>query len=190
MPKLSILIPTTISRTDFHSRLLNEIEFQRRRLANYDDIEVIMNIDNGEKSTGRKRNELIAQAKGDYVVGVDSDDQITDVYLKKLLDVCDSSADCGELRGLYFLNGKYDRPFIHSIKYTHWWQDANGYYRNPNHISCLRRELILDIPFPDIYVGEDGKFSEALFASGRMKKEYSMSETLYLYYDRTKINGV
>ncbi|HUM52976.1 MAG TPA: hypothetical protein PK431_14225 [Chitinophagales bacterium] len=189
-PILSILIVTLEKRKNFFDRLINQLVWQQRQLPNPDDVEFIIAVDNGEKTTGFKTNLAIQQSNGQYVCRADDDDNVTDVYLKKQLDVAKSGADCGEFRGLYFLNGVYDRPFHHSIEYSHWWQDDKAYRRNPNHLSCIRKDLIIDIPYEDITVGEDGRFSEALQASGRIKNQYPVNETLYLYFDRTKVDGI
>lgn len=189
-PKISILIPTLVSRERFYNRLLSELFWQIDAIPDGRSlVEIIHYTDAGEATTGAKRNWLVANAKGLYVAGFDDDDMPTDVYIRKSLEIANSGADCGELNGLYFLNGKYDRPFRHSIEYTSWWQDKSCYYRNPNHISCIKKELIQGIPFKDQTVGEDGHFSIALHESGRLKTEYPVKETLYLYYDRTKQPG-
>lgn len=189
-PKLSIIILTIEKRENFFNRLMNLLVWQREQLSNPDDVEFVVIKDNGENSTGVKSNMGIAAAKGEYVCRFDDDDVPTDVYLKKQLEVANSGADCGEFNGLYFLNGKYDRPFIHSIKYDHWWQDDKFYYRTPNHLSAVKKSLIIDIPYPDKYEGEDGTWAMDVYKSGRLKNEYPVKETLYLYYDRTKVNGI
>ena len=188
-PKVSILIPTLESRVNFFKRIVAQLEWQRLQLPNPDDVEIIYNIDKGEKSTGVKRNELVGNASGDYVAFVDDDDQISDVYLKKMVDAANSGLDAGSLVGLYFLNGVYDRPFLHSIKYTHWYQDDKFFYRDTNHLNIIKRSIALQVPYPDQFVGEDGKFSESLRASGLVKTEYEIKETVYFYFDRSKITG-
>lgn len=184
-PILTIMIPTLVSRAKFYDRIYRELSFQLDQLGT-NEVQILPYLDNGEVSTGLKRNWCIHNAAGQYVAFVDDDDMITDCYIRSQLHVAKSGADCGNLKGLYFMNGVYDRPFLHSIQYDHWYQDNQFYYRNPNHLNCIKKELILDIPYVDQYVGEDGKWSEAIHASGRLKNETHMRETLYLYYDVTK----
>jgi hypothetical protein len=185
-PLITLMIPTLANRANYLDRLLTTLYFQINLLNANEDVEILTFVDRGEETTGAKRNWLVNNAKGLYVAGFDDDDFCTDIYIKKLLDAAKSGMDCAELWGLYFINGVYDRPFHHSIVYDHWWQDDKAYRRNPNHISLIKRELILDLPFPEKTVGEDGIFSENLFKSGRLKTEYKIKETLYLYFDRTK----
>lgn len=184
--KLSILIPTLIGRDNYLNRISNEIRRQYDLLDKREEVEIRIVRDNRERTTGAKRNQLIKESNSDYIAFVDDDDMITDCYIQKQLDVANSDMDCGSLNGLYFINGMYGKPFIHSIKYHHWWADDKNYYRNPNHLNCIKREIALQVPYENITIGEDGKYSEALQKSGLVKTEYEIKETLYLYYDRTK----
>lgn len=187
--RLSILIPTLYGREIFCHRIEKELWLQIDLLGvrnGKDGVTVCTMKDDRQLTTGAKRNELINFAQSDYIAFVDDDDMITDCYIQKQLDVANSGMDCGSLNGLYFLNGVYGKPFIHSIKYDHWWADDKNYYRNPNHLNCIKREIALKIPYQDITIGEDGRYSEALQKAGLVKTEFEIKETLYLYYDRTK----
>lgn len=180
--KLSIMIPSTPDRENFNTRISFELYRQLEPYKGH--AEVIWDLGTG--STGLKRNILVQKAKGEYVAFVDSDDMVTDCYIKKQLDVAISGMDCGSLNGLYFLNGVYDKPFLHSDKYSHWYNTIPAYIRTVNHLNCIKRDIALQIPYENITVGEDGRYSEQLKASGLIKSEYQIKETLYLYYDRTK----
>lgn len=183
--KLSILIPTMKGRERFLKRLIDNLSYQINELDSWQDIEIIK-CDDEFKTTGHKRNILIEKSEANYIAFIDDDDMITDCYIQKQLDVVNSGMDCGSLNGLYFLNGVYGKPFIHSNIYNEWYTDAIAYRRCPNHLNCIRRDIAIQIPYKDITVGEDGNFSMDLKASGLIKTEYEIKETLYLYYDRTK----
>jgi glycosyltransferase involved in cell wall biosynthesis len=186
-PLITIMIPTLASRTSYLKRLLTTLYFQIDLLNAVDDVEILTFVDNGEQTTGAKRNWLVNNAKGEYVCFHDDDDMPTDVYVKKQLEVAKSGMDCGEFRGLYFINGKYDRPFIHSIRYDKWDQDATAYYRCTNHLNGIKKSILIQFPYPDKTVGEDGVQSMEMKNAKILKTEYAINETLYLYYDRTKI---
>lgn len=184
--KLEILTPTLHNRKHFYQRLNYEIIRQIQLLGVSDYVEHTLQIDNGEMTTGAKRNDMIRNSEAEYICFFDCDDMPTDVYVKKQLDVAISGMDCGSLNGLYFCNGVYDRPFTHSIKYRSWYTERDGYRRCPNHLNAIKRNIALQVPFPDKTIGEDGVQSMALLESGLIKTEYEIKETLYLYYDRTK----
>lgn len=185
-PLLSILIPTLDSRASIYGRLLFNLHYAIQTYALPGEVEVIPYVDAGEQSTGYKRNWLINNCNGKYIAFVDDDDMVTDAYIPAQLAVCNSNADCGSLTGLYFLNGIYDRPFIHSIAYKSWYQDNQFYYRCPNHLNAIKKELIADIPFQDKVVGEDGNWSMDILNAGRLKTEHKVLQTLYLYYCTSK----
>lgn len=48
--------------------------------------EVLCNVDSGENSSGKKRNELTAAASGEYIAFVDDDDDVSDDYVKSICD--------------------------------------------------------------------------------------------------------
>lgn len=180
--KLSLLIPTLPDRKHLLERLVYNLEWQIENCSNPNEVEILPFEDNGELSTGIKSNILMMRATGEAVARVDDDDMINDCYVQKGIDFAKSGKDCASLIGLYFLNGVYDRPFLHSIKYKEWSQDEKYYYRTINHLNFVRRDLVKDILYPDKTVGEDHSWSKKIRESGVLKTEFQVKETLYLYY--------
>ena len=77
---LSILIPTMPKRLGLLKRLLNVLNPQVT-----DEVEILTHSDDGRIPTGRKRNDLIKQAQGQYVVFIDDDDIVADTYVSDIL---------------------------------------------------------------------------------------------------------
>lgn len=197
MCKFCILIPTLPERKPLRDRLIIEIlrqmnalnlsggvnEPDRKGLET--DVCILINEDNREKTTGKKRNELIQQAV-EYgacaVAFVDDDDLIGPTYIQRAMEFANSDCDCAELFGQYYENGKKGNPFHHSLKYDHWFQDEKMYYRNPNHLSFLRLDKVKHIKYPDITVGEDGQYSISLHQADVLKTEYPIPEIIYYYF--------
>lgn len=179
--RLSILIPTLDGRELFLDTLYTELKRQINGLP----IEILINKDNKEKSIGKKRNELIEEAKGEYIAFFDDDDTPSEHYIIKQMQGCQSGLDCNSLIGNYYLDGVFDRPFIHSIKYKDWYSDHNFHYRCPNHLNAIRRDLVKDIKFEEINFGEDGRWSMEIMRQGRLKTEFEIKETIYHYYHRS-----
>ncbi len=46
--------------------------------------EVLCNVDSGENSSGKKRNELTAAASGEYIAFIDDDDDVSDDYVASI----------------------------------------------------------------------------------------------------------
>lgn len=184
--KLSILIPTINGREGFYNSLMHSLTFQIMEYGFENEIEVLTNKDNSIKAIGAKRNELIAAATGEYVCFIDDDDKVSDHYITRVMHGCYTGADCVSLKGNYYLDNVFYKPFIHSIKYKEWNNDNPEFYeRCPNHLNAIKREHVKDILFDEVNFGEDGKWSYALRDSGRLKTEYEIDEVIYHYYHRS-----
>lgn len=181
--KLSILIPTLTSRirtfTHIHDRL-------KELIGENNEVEILVETDNGEKTIGEKRNILVNRAKGEYVAFVDDDDDVTDWYIEALLEGIETGSDCCSLIGEITFDGQNPRTFIHSIQYNSYFEKDNVYYRPPNHLNCIKRSLAIQIPFPEKNFGEDTDFAMALCRSGLLKTEHYIDRGLYFYKYITK----
>lgn len=188
-PKLSILVLTTYKRKKWLDRIEFILDWQLAQLENKDEVEIIIIIDDGERTIGDKRNEAVERANGIAMAFLDEDDFIGDQYLQRGIDFANSGKDVASLIGLYFLNGVYDRPFVHSNQYTHWYTESHRYVRNNNHLNYIKTSIARQIKYPSQNFGEDGKYSEQLKASGLIKTEFEIKEVLYFYFARSKKEG-
>lgn len=126
-----------------------------------DGVEVITDICM-DYNIGVKRNSLLRQAIGDYVVFIDDDDIISVNYIQSILDATASNPDSIGISGTITINGSTPQQW-HISKAFGYWHEANGiYYRTPNHISPVRRDLALQVGFPEISFGEDADYSRRL----------------------------
>src|SRR5688572_10199273 len=158
--KLAILICTMPERKTVFDRLMDTLERQKYALPNPDDVDFLWhNAERNQKTTGRKRNELVAMAvefKAQYVAHFDDDDLPGPNYLKRNLEGIKLGVDCCSLIGQIYWSGKPGKPFHHSKDITEWWEDDQRYYRCVNHLNCQKLDLVKNIPFPDQVFGEDG----------------------------------
>lgn len=187
MKKLAILIPTIEGREEKLDRLLQQLYKQINQCLAKDVI--IMTNNNKEKSTGAKRNQLIQwalTAGADYVSQFDDDDLPGPTYIQRQLEVVASGKDCGSLWGNIYFGGKKGKPFHHSIKYDHWWEDRKKYARCTNHLNCIRLSIVKDFPFPDQSFGEDGKQSMAMAEAKVLKTEHVIDDVIYHYFTGNK----
>jgi glycosyltransferase involved in cell wall biosynthesis len=176
--KLSILTATLESRKPVFENLARVLKAQSNS-----HIEMLANCDNGEKSVGAKRNELLEAAKGDYVVFIDDDDMISPFYVFGILNAIQQSPDCVGIEGIITLKDIGPKKFIHSLQYTDWYEENEIYYRCPNHLNPIKREIALDAKFPDKYWQEDKDFSQRL--KGKLKTEVFIKGPIYYYYPST-----
>jgi hypothetical protein len=180
-PLFAILIPTTPDRQRLLDRVMDQLNEQRKG----HECIIIINEDNYEKTTGRKRNELLDAAReqgATNIAFVDSDDLVGPNYVELNMKATNRRFDCMELWGQYYENGKQMNPFHHSIIHDHWWQDDRFYYRNPNHLSNIRLDHLNDIVFQDKTVGEDAHYSIDIQKTGRLKNQYPVNEIIYYYF--------
>lgn len=175
--KLSIL---TCSLTNRKEKLnhLDKILLPQIKYNSY--VELLTNVDSGEKTIGKKRNELMESAKGDYIVYVDDDDLISEDYVKKILTAISyKSPDCCGIEGYIYLTPRNKKKFIHSIRYTEWTEDNLAYYRSPNHLNPIKREIALEVGFEDLSHGEDFIFSKKI--TPLLKTETYIKGEIYHY---------
>jgi glycosyltransferase involved in cell wall biosynthesis len=181
MTRLAILIPTLTDRAKLLNRLLAELDKQRKGK----DVIVIINEDQKQKTTGQKRNELIAEAVeqgAEYVAFVDDDDEIGPTYIQRGIEVPESGMDCGELWGNYYERGKLIKPFHHYLGCTHAWDDAQKYHRPPNHLNFMKLALVKDFTFQNKVFGEDMTWAMEIRNAGVFNTMYKIDDILYHYH--------
>jgi glycosyltransferase involved in cell wall biosynthesis len=179
--KLSILICSLKSRKKLLDELLYVLE---KQIDDTTPVELILNVDNGEKTIGEKRNELIQKANGEYSCFVDDDDMVSDDYIYRILTAIQThQPDCCGIEG-YIYETKKPKLFIHSIKYNEWYHSNNTYYRYPNHLNPIKTDLIKNIGFENISHGEDKIFSDKI--KNILKTEFYIKGVIYHYIPSKK----
>lgn len=173
--KLSILIATMPKRKfKFHS-LLNRLESQ---VPMNGCVEILWD-DSMEYNIGVKRNNLLDRAVGEYIVFVDDDDNVSDDYTRKILQAMEGNPDCLGISGLITTNGKNERQWHISKEYGTWFEKNKIYYRTPNHISPVKRDIAVKIRFPEISFGEDAVYSRNMHP--HLNTENVVSGNIYYY---------
>ncbi len=79
------------------------------------------------------------------------------------------------------VDGKDKKTFIHSIKYDHYFEVDNVYYRPPNHLNPIKRSIALQEPFPEKYKGEDTDWAMSLVKRRLIKTETNIDVPYYFY---------
>lgn len=163
-------------------RLLCDLEAQGAGLP----VEILWLGDNKTRTTGRKRNELAALARGKYIVFVDDDDCVSPDYVKKILEAIDACKDADVIvfdvsvtgyvaRGLDDKIARFDLGFD---------RDSNVgpfYQRLPNHIMVWRLSIVRVTPFPDKTIGEDSEW--AIEAKKLARTQYRIEGPPLYHYD-------
>jgi glycosyltransferase involved in cell wall biosynthesis len=176
--RLSILTVTMESRIPVFQNLARVLKLQSNN-----EVEMLAISDKGERSIGAKRNDLLDAAKGDYVTFVDDDDMVSPFYVSSILEAIKQNPDCCGIEGI--ITQKYIGPkkFVHSIQHEDWFEKDDIYFRCPNHLNPIKREIALDTKFPDLFYHEDRDFSMKL--KGKLKTEVYIKTPIYFYYPST-----
>ncbi len=175
--KFSILICSLTFREGYLARLLDGLIPQLTP-----DVEILINCDRAEKSTGRKRQELIVQASGDYIAFIDDDDLVPPYYIEKVLKAIESNPDYVGFQLHLISEGIMQKPVYHSIKYQGYYDDDTGFYRDITHLNPIKRSIALQFPYQDRLIGEDAFWSKAVRESGLVKSEEYIEQPMYCYY--------
>lgn len=188
MKKLSILMASLEIRREQRQEVLRRISFQIAGLGiGEGEIEILTFIDHKEHSVGHKRTRLVQEASGMFVCFVDDDDQVAMDYVPSIYNtiISNSHIDCIGFKGIITFAGQNPKEFIHSIQYKEWFEKDDVYYRPPNHLNPMRREIAASSPFPDKNCGED--FDWAMKIRPHLKEEVFLDKIMYYYlYDQNK----
>jgi glycosyltransferase involved in cell wall biosynthesis len=183
--KLSILVPTMPSRAHYLKRLKRSLKDQVNP-----DVELLIFEGDPGQSIGSKRNALLDMAKGDYVAFVDDDDIVAHHYVSSVLKAIESNPDVVGIHLLHYEDYALRGLTYHSLRFSKWYDEPNqqhpnlkNYYRNPNHINPVKRELALQVKFPEINMGEDKDYSMRL--KPLLSSEVYISDPIYAYLFRS-----
>lgn len=182
MIRLSILIPTLPTRRHHLGNIIYELTHSGH---GYEPSYQIKIDDRAGIPTGTKRNWLMGQAEGEYVVFVDDDDHVAFDYIKQIIHATEGRPDCVTFRGHMTTNGAHRVNFV--LRLGERYEERGGmYYRWPNHITPIKRSIAEQVKFPDVYSGEDYQWSKQINDRGLIKTEHFIDKEMYHYDFRTK----
>lgn len=178
--KLSILIATLNEPFYINGlkRLNNILDPQIERYSG--QVEKVINDAGRSMTTGAKRNELIKNSEGEYFSFIDSDDMVPAYYVDELMKAINQSPDVITFNGWMTEDHGPKKKF--QIKLGSQYIDHNGmYYRWPNHITCMRRDRVSSVLFPDLTKQEDYLWSKQIRDRGLLRTEVHLPIDMYFY---------
>lgn len=183
---LSILIPTLDKRLPLFTRLLGELERQRALPGAGGAVEIIALSDDGSERIGAKRNRLMDQARGRFLVFVDDDDRISPDYVSLILAAirANPDADCIAFPGEIRFRGRYPRRLVHSIQYADWQESGGDYVRPPCHITPIRSSIAQRYRFAEVDWAEDMDWALRISRDRILRREARIDSMLYFYDSR------
>jgi glycosyltransferase involved in cell wall biosynthesis len=180
--KLSVCIATIPERAEMFSALLDVLG------RNYTLWQLIIDDrPRGTVSIGAKRQAMVEECTGDYIVHLDDDDIVPPDYIATILKALESNPDC--VGHFELVEGHGPIPLI-----AKWTKDAPGwvsgaqamrqkvaYLRTPFHKTPIRADIVRAIGFKDMHFGEDKDFSDRLRQARLIKTEVFIPRVLYTY---------
>lgn len=195
-PVLAILTPTlaTPERRTLLARMLAGLAPQIRASKGaavwrpYEDA--------GRLTVGEKRQRMLERESCPFVAFVDDDDTVPPIYVPRVLEGIRAGADVVGFKLDRYEDGQLSGTATHSLTVEKWrteGPDAAGlyrYYRSPNHLNPIRRDIALSVGYSAMSVGEDADYSRRLYAKhGQTMREHFVDEVLYTYLYRTRPPG-
>lgn len=172
-------------RAGMLAAMMRNLETQIVSCMAQDIVEICCNIDNGEKTTGQKRNELIESANGKYISFIDDDDYVYPCYVAEILSAISGDPDVVAINGFITTNGgNMKRWFISKDLNYAALIDESGlevYHRYPNHLAPIKKNIAVQVKFPHQYVGEDFAYATELHNRKLIKTEATITTPIYLY---------
>jgi glycosyltransferase involved in cell wall biosynthesis len=192
MKDLSILILTLPTRIDSYATLIKTLNQQVIDNNLINRVQIMSLCDTKEISVGEKRNILLNQSCGRYVCFIDDDDLIAPDYVIKLMNAIQSNSDVITFCGDYVEN-TIRTPFSISMIHRGNYNEPNMFYRLPNHLCPVKREIALSSMFSDKNFGEDSDYAERI--NNHIKNEFHIQDKLYFYMyndstSQTKPNNI
>jgi hypothetical protein len=183
-PILSILICTIKSRQLLCGRLLNILRPQRR-----DDVEVLIDEDDGDITIGEKRNRLLDRADGKYTCWVDDDDTVDENYVGLLVSALSTDPDCVGFKANWYTDGKLFGEASYTIENKHRREvavtaETFRVERQPGHLTPIRRDIALAVRFNPWNHGEDADYS--IRCRPHLQREFFIDRVLYHYWLRSQ----
>lgn len=175
---LSVLICTLEARRGMFNALMAKLKGQMAP-----GVEVLSDSD-PIITTGAKRQRLLERASGRYVCFIDDDDDISTYYFERIMPALSLSPDAVGFKGWMLTNGRnktewyisnalpYENALIKSVPV---------YLRHTNHLTPVRRDLALQVGFPDKGYREDYEYAKGLRDKRLIKTEVFIDSHLYTY---------
>jgi glycosyltransferase involved in cell wall biosynthesis len=178
--KLEILVLTQPSRKEYLKRLRANIVPQLTP-----EVSIQYRLFDPMMSLGANRQAMYEAADAEFVASIDDDDLVAPDYISTILPLLDR--DYVGFRVQCYMDGVPFSKTYHSLRYDRWWNDEHGYYRHISHLNPIRRELALLEPMEG-GVGEDHRWADRLYATGKVRTEHFIDRVMYHYYSRSVKN--
>jgi len=148
----------------------------------YSDIELIAFFDNKKRTIGKKRDEMLDLAKGEYLVFIDDDDRIAPDYVKIVMDTlyANPATDCVVYDSITRVNGGPDILCKYGIEFEYGYiMDGKEWRGKPAHTMVYKSSIAKVHRFADMRGGEDVEWVKR--ACQDIRVQTRIDKVLYFY---------
>lgn len=170
---LSIILP---EKHDKYSSIVGSVTTTTYKCGRFD---VIVMQDGKRLTVGDKRNKLISLADSTYVSFIDDDDIVMNEYTTEILNAMSNDPDCIVFDAIRFVDGKKDKQVKYGIEYGRDYNDDQFYYRIPNHLMAVKKQIASYVKYRAINFGEDSLWAKNAFRL--IKTQARIDKVLYHY---------
>ena len=180
---LSILICSvdTEERQAKLKKLISELNRQISKNFAEEVIEIIIDTDNMDKSVGKKRNDLIEKAQGEFICFIDDDDFISENYLSTILYHLNSGIDILLIAIEHIENGVNKPKIIPSLYIDNLNTGEAVFKTNHFHLCPHKKSIARNVLFEWVNFAEDMLYSQKMVK--HINNYFLISEPIYIYFD-------
>jgi hypothetical protein len=183
LPYLSILTPSIPSRIgNSLQKLIEKIDKQIKENNLEKKVEHLILIDNKVRTVGRKRDNLIQSAVGQFLTFVDDDDDISNDYVLQLTNAIKENPDVDVIT---FKQNCYIENYPKSVVIFGLQNDNESYVpgsifkRKPFHVCAWNKKIAQKYRVPSNNISEDIGWASQLWKEA--KTEYFIDKALHAY---------
>jgi len=180
---LSILICSVDieERQEKLKKLISELHRQISKNYAEEIVEIIVDTDNMTKSVGKKRNDLIEKAQGEFICFIDDDDFVTENYLSTILYHLNSGIDILLIGIKHYQNGVNQIKILPSLYIDNMKTNEAIFRTNHFHLCPHKKSIAKNVLFECINFAEDMLYSQNMVK--HINNSYLISEPIYIYFD-------
>ena len=183
LPYLSILTPSIPSRISASlTKLIDKIAKQISDNGLEKKVEHLILIDNKIRTVGRKRDNLVQSAVGQFVAFVDDDDDISDNYVLELTNAIKEHPDVDVItfKQNCFIENYPKSVVIFGLANPHEsYSPGITFKRPPYHVCAWNRRLAQKYRVPSNNICEDAGWASQMWKEA--KTEHFIDKALHAY---------
>jgi glycosyltransferase involved in cell wall biosynthesis len=162
-------------------KLISELHRQISKNYAEEIVEIIVDTDNMNKSVGKKRNDLIEKAKGEFICFIDDDDFVSENYLSTILYHLNSGIDILLIGIEHIENGVKKTKILPSLYMDNLNTGEASFKTNHFHLCPHKKSIARNVMFDCVNFAEDMLYSQNMVK--HISNSFLINQPIYIYFD-------